>query len=283
MAAPSCDLDVRIRAVTKERPPANPRPAIPGAAEETGSPPPASAGPAERPRGSAARADLQPGSVEDAGRAETPGLPSPVAGARPVRTELSPAAPVNPAKAGPDGKEGGNGQTGTRQAAEPASPAPPETPAPPVPGSPPVPPAQVLTSVESWSRVTAAAPGGAAQQACRKPLEKLPVEAIRFKRASAKLSPAGKHILDKVAKFAKSCPEARIEIEGHTDSEGAPERNLRLSQARADAAVSWLVEAGVDAGRVRAKGHGAKRPAMPNDSAENRALNRRIEFSIRME
>ena len=73
----------------------------------------------------------------------------------------------------------------------------------------------------------------------------------------------------------------RIEIEGHTDAEGTPERNARLADRRARAVADYLVKAGVEAGKLVAVGYGETRPVAPNDTPENRARNRRIEFTVR--
>ena len=59
-----------------------------------------------------------------------------------------------------------------------------------------------------------------------------------------------------------------IEIEGHTDAEGTPERNLRLSERRAQSVVSYLTKADVPADRLRAIGYGETRPVAPNDTPD---------------
>ncbi len=105
---------------------------------------------------------------------------------------------------------------------------------------------------------------------------------IRFERSSASLEASSRPALDKLAGVASLCPRARIEIKGHTDAEGASDRNLKLSRQRAQSVVSWLEEAGVEGSRLRAIGYGETHPAAPNDTADNRAKNRRIEFSVSM-
>ena len=84
-----------------------------------------------------------------------------------------------------------------------------------------------------------------------------------------------------MAGTAKACPGLKIEIEGHTDSEGTPERNQRLSDRRAQAVVDFLIKRGVDQAQLQAIGYGETRPLAPNDTTENRAKNRRIEFTVR--
>ena len=83
--------------------------------------------------------------------------------------------------------------------------------------------------------------------------------------------------------IAKTCPQFNIDIEGHTDAEGRPDRNLVLSQQRAQSVVDYLVDAGIPVERLRAVGYGETRPVAPNDTSENRARNRRIEFSVRID
>lgn len=106
---------------------------------------------------------------------------------------------------------------------------------------------------------------------------------INFTRASADLERDSLPTLARLAEVAKACPAAKIEIEGHTDAEGLPERNQSLSQRRAQAVVNYLAGVGIAADRLSAVGYGAERPVAPNDTAANRAKNRRIEFTVRAE
>ena len=75
-------------------------------------------------------------------------------------------------------------------------------------------------------------------------------------------------------------PSVRIEVGGHTDSDGVPEENEILSQARADAVVSALVAQGVDGSRLTAQGYGDTLPVATNETGEGKAQNRRIEFLL---
>lgn len=86
--------------------------------------------------------------------------------------------------------------------------------------------------------------------------------------------------LNKLLTFLRENPRVRIEIRGHTDDKGADDYNLRLSQARAEAVRVWLINQGVTASRMEAKGYGETLPLVPNTTDENRALNRRTEFRI---
>ena len=126
----------------------------------------------------------------------------------------------------------------------------------------------------------------AAQQVvdlCQQAMSKLVREGIiNFKRASFDLDPESFPTLNKLAEAANRCPSVTVEIEGHTDAEGTPERNQRLSDRRANSVREYLSRAGVDASRLVAIGYGQERNIAPNDTAEGRAQNRRIEFVVKM-
>ncbi len=84
--------------------------------------------------------------------------------------------------------------------------------------------------------------------------------------------------LDKFVQFMKDVPSARGELQGHTDSDGGDKANLSLSQRRADAIKAHIVNAGIDAERVTAKGYGESQPIADNKTAEGKAANRRVVF-----
>ncbi|MGD9785959.1 MAG: OmpA family protein [Hyphomicrobiaceae bacterium] len=120
--------------------------------------------------------------------------------------------------------------------------------------------------------------------ACQTAMREIAVSGtIRFDWASADLHRSSRPTLDRLAQVAMACPDATIEIEGHTDAEGTPERNELLSERRAQSVVSYLVNSGVPTGRLKAVGYGASRPIAANDTADGRAKNRRIEFTVRPE
>lgn len=87
-------------------------------------------------------------------------------------------------------------------------------------------------------------------------------------------------LLQSVADAIASRPGMRVRIEGHTDNRGKPERNLDLSQRRADSVRRWLSEHGLEGGRLEARGMGQERPIAPNKTAKGRSANRRVEFQI---
>jgi outer membrane protein OmpA-like peptidoglycan-associated protein len=103
---------------------------------------------------------------------------------------------------------------------------------------------------------------------------------IQFERAKADIDRKSLPTLNELAKIANSCPEFQITIDGHTDAEGTDERNQRLSDRRARAVADYLIKAGVAEGRLTTAGYGATQPVAPNDTPQNRAKNRRIEFGV---
>lgn len=88
-------------------------------------------------------------------------------------------------------------------------------------------------------------------------------------------------LLDEVANVIKDHPHIeKIQIGGHTDSDGSEGYNQKLSQKRAIAVKTYLVEAGVEEGRLDAVGFGEAEPVDTNKTVEGRANNRRVEFLI---
>jgi outer membrane protein OmpA-like peptidoglycan-associated protein len=85
-------------------------------------------------------------------------------------------------------------------------------------------------------------------------------------------------ILDAVAEVLQQNPNMRIEVQGHTDNKGAPAYNLKLSDRRAASVRKYLVGKGTSSDRLVSHGYGLTRPLVPNDSEQNRALNRRVQF-----
>ena len=86
--------------------------------------------------------------------------------------------------------------------------------------------------------------------------------------------------LEKMVRFLLDNPVVKVEISGHTDNDGSPAYNIKLSQNRAQSVATYLVKHGIDPKQISQKGYGADRPMKPNDSEENKQANRRIEFKI---
>ncbi len=106
-------------------------------------------------------------------------------------------------------------------------------------------------------------------------------ESMEFGSNSAKLRGDIQPNLDYIVRFLQAYPMFKLEIEGHTDSDGRDESNLRLSQDRADAIRAYIIRKGeFEQDRVAAKGYGETRPIVPNDTDEHKQMNRRVEFKL---
>lgn len=105
--------------------------------------------------------------------------------------------------------------------------------------------------------------------------------ALLFDVASSTLRDEARSEIDRIAALIVDRESPRVTVEGHTDSDGDAGSNLALSEARAAAVRDALVAAGVPAGVLSIRGMGEGRPAAPNDTPENKALNRRVEVLIR--
>jgi OOP family OmpA-OmpF porin len=103
---------------------------------------------------------------------------------------------------------------------------------------------------------------------------------IAFTRGSSEINRTSGEALDKLVAVAEACSDLRLEIQGHTDSSGGRETNLRLSRGRADAVRDYLVAQGLSPARLVAIGFGADRPVASNRTDAGRARNRRIEYRV---
>lgn len=103
---------------------------------------------------------------------------------------------------------------------------------------------------------------------------------IGFGHDSDTIDAGSAPLLDRIAAQARACAGPAILIEGHSDASGDPAYNLDLSTRRARAVRRALIERGVPAARLQAKGYGDTRPLVGNDTREGRARNRRIEFRL---
>lgn len=103
---------------------------------------------------------------------------------------------------------------------------------------------------------------------------------VNFETGSANLTSLSHYELDNLAEAMKSNPNLTIEISGHTDNTGEAEANQQLSEERAQAVYSYLVDKDIDPSRLSAVGYGQNRPVDTNETEEGRAKNRRTEFRI---
>lgn len=103
---------------------------------------------------------------------------------------------------------------------------------------------------------------------------------IGFETGLGTLTDNSRYELDNLVKALNTHPNMVIEVAGHTDNTGDPAANLTLSGQRAASVVNYLVGKGIAAGRLKARGYGDTKPVAANDTPENRAKNRRTEFTI---
>lgn len=103
---------------------------------------------------------------------------------------------------------------------------------------------------------------------------------VQFAYNSAELLDESISALDDIVDFMFSNPEVRILLAAHTDDIGGANYNIKLSQKRAESVKNYLVKQGIAIDRLESEGFGMKEPLVPNDSEENRAKNRRVEFRI---
>lgn len=101
---------------------------------------------------------------------------------------------------------------------------------------------------------------------------------VFFEPSSAALQPQSRSELLELTKLLENNPDMRIQINGHTDKVGTEEENLALSQARAESVQQFLIQQGIAANRLKAKGFGESKPIATNDTKTGRALNRRTTF-----
>lgn len=104
---------------------------------------------------------------------------------------------------------------------------------------------------------------------------------ILFATDSAVLRPDLRRDLQTIAANLQRHPDSTIFVTGHTDSTGTMAHNQRLSERRADAVAAVLIESGVPARRIVARGQGQTQPVASNETAAGRAQNRRVEITIR--
>lgn len=111
----------------------------------------------------------------------------------------------------------------------------------------------------------------------------LQIENIEFEVGKGTLTSKGEATVDKLANILKEYTHIKIEIAGHTDSDGSAVFNQKLSQDRVDTVKKRLVSKGVSASRLNATGYGESKPLVPNTTDENKQKNRRVEINIQGE
>ncbi|MFK7969385.1 MAG: OmpA family protein, partial [Bacteroidia bacterium] len=115
------------------------------------------------------------------------------------------------------------------------------------------------------------------------PLEKgseIRLNNLFFATGKAELNSSSKLELDRLVRFLEENPDIRIEINGHTDSQGGLETNQTLSEDRASAVVVHLLTKGITPDRLNSRGFGESKPVASNTTTKGRAQNRRVTFRI---
>ena len=103
---------------------------------------------------------------------------------------------------------------------------------------------------------------------------------ILFDVNKAALKPAAQVTLAKLAGILLMLPDVNLRVEGYTDATGKAETNQKLSKARAESVTAFLQSQGIAEGRMKADGYGPANPVAPNDTAANKAKNRRVEVVL---
>ena len=103
---------------------------------------------------------------------------------------------------------------------------------------------------------------------------------ILFDTGKATIKFQSAEVLNQILNVLKKYPNSRFRIEGHTDSIGKRAKNMILSQNRADAVKVYLIQGGIDAGRLESQGFGPEKPIASNKNKKGRELNRRVEINL---
>jgi outer membrane protein OmpA-like peptidoglycan-associated protein len=103
---------------------------------------------------------------------------------------------------------------------------------------------------------------------------------VTFATNSTDIAPSFTPVLTTMADVITEHPEAKVQVTGHADSVGGETYNQLLSQRRANSVAAYLVQLGIDAGRLNIAGEGENAPIAPNDTEAGRALNRRVEVAL---
>ena len=128
--------------------------------------------------------------------------------------------------------------------------------------------------------------GPASNKGCPEPDEKEQkqlnqyAKTILFDTGKATIKFESAEVLNQILNVLKKYPNSRFRIEGHTDSTGKKAKNMILSQNRADAVKVYLIQGGIDAGRLESQGFGPEKPIASNKNKKGRELNRRVEINL---
>jgi hypothetical protein len=101
-----------------------------------------------------------------------------------------------------------------------------------------------------------------------------------FEQGKAVINPKSFQELDELVAMMKESPKVAIQLEGHTDNQGNPQANLKLSQARVDAVKKYITSRGISKNRVNTKAFGGSQPIAKENTEEARSKNRRVEMRV---
>jgi outer membrane protein OmpA-like peptidoglycan-associated protein len=101
---------------------------------------------------------------------------------------------------------------------------------------------------------------------------------INFDSGKSTIKNESMPVIEQIIEMMNQAPDIQISIEGHTDSDGKNESNLKLSEARAKAVVEAITKGGIDAARLSSAGFGEEKPIADNSTDEGKAKNRRVEL-----
>jgi outer membrane protein OmpA-like peptidoglycan-associated protein len=110
--------------------------------------------------------------------------------------------------------------------------------------------------------------------------QRITLDDVHFNTGESTLRESSYETLKELKKLLEEKASLKVMIAGHTDSRGDKASNQKLSEARAQAVVDYLVKEGVDRSRLKAKGFGESRPIASNDTPEGRQKNRRTEVRV---
>lgn len=101
---------------------------------------------------------------------------------------------------------------------------------------------------------------------------------INFDSGKSTIKNESMPVIEQIIEMMKQAPDINISVEGHTDSDGSNESNLKLSEARAKAVVETIIKGGIDTSRLSSAGFGEEKPIADNGTDEGKTKNRRVEL-----
>lgn len=105
------------------------------------------------------------------------------------------------------------------------------------------------------------------------------LKGVKFDSVKSDIKPEGYGVINEAVDILKANPSLKLEVQGHTDNRGAAGYNQDLSEKRAKVLMKYMLDKGIANNRLTFVGYGFSKPAGSNDTAEVRALNRRVELN----